>query len=68
VQFSAAGTPLGAPVALVNGSATISVSNTNGPGITATYSGDAFYNATNGSYPFTASWVAWAAPCPRRCL
>jgi hypothetical protein len=55
VQFSAAGTPLGAPVALVNGSATISVSNTNGPGITATYSGDAFYTASNGSYPYSAS-------------
>jgi len=55
VQFSAGGTPLGAPVPLVNGSATISVSSTNGPGITATYSGDAFYNASNGSYPYSAA-------------
>src|SRR3954469_17583045 len=47
VQFSAGGTPLGAPVPLSGGSATLAVPNTGGAtSVTATYSGDAFYNAS----------------------
>ncbi|WP_028067583.1 alpha/beta hydrolase-fold protein [Solirubrobacter soli] len=55
VQFSAGGTPIGSPVALVGGKATLAVSSTNGAGITATYSGDALYNASSAFYPFSAA-------------
>src|SRR3954469_8004756 len=53
VQFSAGGTPLGAPVPLSGGKATLVVPSTAGASaITATYSGDAFYNASTGSAPY----------------
>src|SRR3954452_579754 len=56
VQFSAGGTPLGAPVALTGGKATLTVPSTAGASaITATYSGDALYNASAGSAAYEAA-------------
>ncbi|MDA0168409.1 Ig-like domain repeat protein [Solirubrobacter taibaiensis] len=56
VQFLAGSTPLGGPVALVNGTATLSVPSTSGASsITAVYNGDALYNAS------TSSAVAYSA-------
>jgi enterochelin esterase-like enzyme len=55
VQFSAGGVSVGTPVPVVGGKATLSVTSTGGPGITATYSGDALYNASSGSYPYSAA-------------
>jgi enterochelin esterase-like enzyme len=56
VQFSAGGRLLGAAVPLVNGKATLPVTDTGGAGaVTATYSGDAFYNASSASVPFQAT-------------
>jgi enterochelin esterase-like enzyme len=56
VQFSAGGAPLGAPVPLVGGKATLAVPSTLGAAaVTATYSGDAFYNTSNGSVPFEST-------------
>ncbi len=50
VQFSAGGTPLGPPVPLSGGSATLAVPDTGGAtSVTATYSGDALYNPSSGS-------------------
>jgi enterochelin esterase-like enzyme len=56
VQFSAGGTPLGAPVPLTGGKATLTVGSTAGASaITATYNGDAFYNASSGSAAYEAT-------------
>ena len=56
VQFSAGGTPLGAPVALSGGQATIAVPSTAGASdVSATYSGDAFYNPSTGSTAYEAA-------------
>jgi len=56
VQFAAGGAPLGAPVPVSGGKATLSVPSTAGAAeITATYSGDAFYNASKGSAAYAAS-------------
>ena len=56
VQFLAGSTPLGAPVPLSGGKATITVPDTLGAtAITARYSGDAFYNASTSSTAYEAS-------------
>ena len=57
VQFSAGGQPLGSPVALSNGQASIPIpNNTNGgAAVVATYSGDAFYNTSASSVPYEAT-------------
>jgi enterochelin esterase-like enzyme len=56
VQFLAGSTPLGAPVPLSGGNATITVPDTLGAtAITARYSGDAFYNASTSSTAYEAS-------------
>jgi enterochelin esterase-like enzyme len=56
VQFSVGGTALGAPVAISGGTATIAVPDTQGASsVTATYSGDAFYNASSGSASYEAA-------------
>ncbi len=48
VQFSAGGVALGAPVALTGGTAILQVPSTGGAtSVTATYSGDAFYNTSS---------------------
>jgi hypothetical protein len=56
VQFSAGGVPLGAPVALSSGKATLAVPSTaEATSITATYSGDRFYNASTGTAAYESS-------------
>ena len=56
VQFSAGGQPLGGPVAVVGGTATLAVPSTGGASaITATYSGDALYNTSTGSAAYAST-------------
>ncbi|MDA0168389.1 alpha/beta hydrolase-fold protein [Solirubrobacter taibaiensis] len=56
VQFSSGGQPLGAPVALVGGKASVVVPSTAGASaVTATYSGDTLYNASSGSAAYSAT-------------
>lgn len=77
VQVLSGGAPLGPPVALVDGKATLSVPNASGP-VTVAYSGDTLYNAgtsavsyaatstpgsVGGSVPATLS-LALATPAP----
>jgi enterochelin esterase-like enzyme len=58
VQFSAGGQPLGAPVPVIAGKATLLVPSTSGAGaVTASYSGDTLYNASRGSAAYSASSV-----------
>jgi hypothetical protein len=58
IQFAAGGVPLGAPVPLSGGKATIAVPNTMGAvAVTATYSGDVFYNASTATAAYEATTV-----------
>ncbi|MDA0168390.1 Ig-like domain repeat protein [Solirubrobacter taibaiensis] len=56
VQFLAGGQPLGAPVTLVAGKASLVVPSTVGASsVTASYGGDTLYNASSGSTAYSAS-------------
>jgi X-Pro dipeptidyl-peptidase len=60
VQASSGGAPLGPPVALAGGTATIPVTRTAGP-IVVTYSGDRLYNAGSATVAYAATSASGTA-------